>query len=136
QAAAAIRPAPAADSYLVQPGDSLAVIARRTGVSQRDLLAFNNLTDANLVRSGSRLRLVPAQASSDAASPPTATVASASPPAVAAARPAAVAPDLPALETPAQARQPTGDAGGISASLADPSNYLVAANDKVEVQAA
>jgi len=134
--AAAARPAPAADSYLVQPGDSLAVIARRTGVSQRDLMAFNNLPDANLVRSGSRLRLVPAQPSSDAASPPTATVASVSPPAVAAARPAAVAPDLPALETPAQARQPTGDAGGISASLADPSNYLVAANDKVEVQAA
>ncbi|CAG0942508.1 Membrane-bound lytic murein transglycosylase D [Gammaproteobacteria bacterium] len=129
------QPAPAADSYLVQPGDSLAVIARRTGVSQRDLLAFNGLADANHVRSGSRLRLVPpAGAAPEPAA--TATVASSRPPAVAAGRPATVAPDLPALESPAQAKQPTGDAGGISASLADPSNYLVTDNDKVEVQAA
>lgn len=116
-------PPAAAETYVVQAGDSLERIAARTGVSQRDLMAFNDLRNANLVRAGQKLRLAP---------PPGA-------PAVVAAAPAAAgkdAADLPAVDAPAAARQPVGDAGGQSASLADPSDYLVADNDTVEVQAA
>jgi membrane-bound lytic murein transglycosylase D len=101
-----------AEIYVVRVGDSLARIAERTGVSQRQLMALNDLADPDLVRTGQRLRLTgPAE-----------------PLPVATAR-------APAVEPPAAAR-PVGDAGGTAASLADPSDYLVAADDTVEVQAA
>lgn len=52
--------AAAAGTYTVRPGDSLAVIARRTGVSQRQLMAWNELTNPNRIYPGQRLRLAPA----------------------------------------------------------------------------
>ncbi len=125
---------PAVRAYVVQPGDSLASIARKTGVRQRELLALNNLDNPDLVRSGTRLRLVAADsgntkpAAAGARAGGTASVQRAVEPAAAA--------NLPALESAAQAKEPTGDVGGTSASLADPSNYLVAGNDTVEAQAA
>ncbi|MEM9666539.1 MAG: LysM peptidoglycan-binding domain-containing protein [Bacteroidota bacterium] len=51
-------PAPAATSYRVQRGDNLTTIARRHGVSVRDLRAWNNLS-SDRIQAGQRLALVP-----------------------------------------------------------------------------
>jgi membrane-bound lytic murein transglycosylase D len=53
-------PAPPKDGgYVVRTGDTLARIARRYGVSMRELAALNGLDDPNLIRPGQRLRLGP-----------------------------------------------------------------------------
>jgi membrane-bound lytic murein transglycosylase D len=109
QSPPATPPADAPEFYVVRAGDSLARVAARTGVSQRELVALNGLGNANQIRVGQKLRLAAA---------PT---------------PAAVAANQPAVEDPAQ---PAGESGGTAASLADPSDYLVADDDTVEVQAA
>lgn len=44
-------------TYVVRRGDSLSVIARRTGVPQQRLLALNDLNNANRLYPGQRLRL-------------------------------------------------------------------------------
>ena len=41
-----------ADQYVVQPGDTLGDIAQRYGISVRDLMQANNITDANLLAVG------------------------------------------------------------------------------------
>jgi LysM repeat protein len=46
-----------ARTYVVRRGDNLAVIAKRTGVSQRRLMALNSLDDPNRIYPGQRLRL-------------------------------------------------------------------------------
>lgn len=48
-------------TYLIQPGDTLAVIARRHGTTVAQLKAFNNLR-SNLVRAGDRLAIPEAPA--------------------------------------------------------------------------
>lgn len=118
--ASAAAPAPGAEFYVVRSGDSLARVAQRTGVSQRQLVALNGLGNANHIRVGQKLRL-------RADAPPAA--AEAAPAAVAAAAP--VAQPAPAAGTDAPSVGPRATA----ASLADPSNYLVADDDTVEVQA-
>jgi len=40
---------PEPETYLVQPGDTLDAIARRHGVSRRDLMAANRITNPNLI---------------------------------------------------------------------------------------
>jgi membrane-bound lytic murein transglycosylase D len=45
-------------TYVVRRGDNLAVIAKRTGVPQRRLMALNSLDDPNRIFPGQRLRLV------------------------------------------------------------------------------
>lgn len=120
-AAPAAIAAPAQETYLVRPGDSLALIAQRTGVSQRDLMAFNGLSNPNLVRSGQRLRL-------------TAPAAAAGPvPAAEEAEPLLAATESAA--TPATASLPGGEPAGTAALVADPSDYRVGSDDTVEVQA-
>jgi membrane-bound lytic murein transglycosylase D len=122
--AAAEPPPPAptrAGSYVVRAGDTVGAIAARTGVSQRDLLAWNGLPNANLVRKGQRLRLTAPDA---AGTGPTATVAAVETPAPAAPEPVA------AVTEADQAARSTAP------SLADPADYLVADDDTVEVQAA
>lgn len=42
-------------SYVVQPGDSLSVIARQHGISTAELAAANGISDYNLIRIGQRL---------------------------------------------------------------------------------
>ncbi len=103
-------------TYRVRRGDSLALIARRTGISQRDLIEFNGLRDANMLRSGQTLRLVPPPAATEAAPAPATTVA-----------------DGP---NDATAVKPAAGESPPSTSLADPSDYLVAGDDTIEVQAA
>ena len=48
-------PAAADGDYVVQPGDTLSVIAKRNGVSTRDLAAANSITDYQLIRVGQKL---------------------------------------------------------------------------------
>jgi LysM repeat protein len=51
--------AAAPDVYVVQPGDTLAVIARRYGLDYRDVAAWNDISNPALIRVGQRLRLSP-----------------------------------------------------------------------------
>ncbi len=50
-------PGPAEDVYRVRPGDSLSSIAKRFGVSERDLLALNKIRDRDRVVAGQLLQL-------------------------------------------------------------------------------
>jgi LysM repeat protein len=55
-------PAPAAliegDYYTIQVGDTLTIIAQKTGVSEEDIMAANNMSNANLLLAGQDL-LIP-----------------------------------------------------------------------------
>lgn len=59
--------------YRVQPGDTLSGIARSNGQSNRDLIAWNNLTDPNHIEVNQTLRVVPPRADS-AVAPASASV--------------------------------------------------------------
>jgi membrane-bound lytic murein transglycosylase D len=112
----------AAEVYVVRAGDSLARISGQTGVSQRDLLAFNGIRNPDRVRSGQRLRLTSPDGGVTVAAPPKP-----------AQQPVAIAANLPAVEVPGTTPPATGDT---AASLADPSDYLIGDDGTVEVQAA
>jgi membrane-bound lytic murein transglycosylase D len=55
--AAPARAKAGAGTYVVRRGDNLAVIAKRTGVSQRRIMALNSLDNPNRIYPGQRLRL-------------------------------------------------------------------------------
>lgn len=60
----------APEVYVVQPGDTLSLIARRYGLDYRDVAAWNDIDNPALIRVGQRLRLAPpgeAAAASEAA---------------------------------------------------------------------
>jgi murein DD-endopeptidase MepM/ murein hydrolase activator NlpD len=57
--------------YIVQPGDTLAAIARRFGTTISVLVQLNNLTNPNLIRPGQQL-LVPTTSATPTATPTTA----------------------------------------------------------------
>lgn len=65
---------PTENSYTVQPGDSLSVIAKRFGVSMADLMTRNNLTDADFVYVGQRLSIPAAIAATATEQLPSATI--------------------------------------------------------------
>ena len=44
-------------TYVVRQGDNLAIIAKRTGVPQRRLMAINSIDNPNRIFPGQRLRL-------------------------------------------------------------------------------
>lgn len=68
----AVTAAPAgADIYVVQPGDTLSLIAKRTGVPAADLAAANGITNQHLVRAGQQLQ-VPSKAKAAAKPAPAA----------------------------------------------------------------
>ena len=50
------------DAYVVKPGDALSKIAAAHGVKTKDLMAANNLTDANKIRAGQKLVIPGAKA--------------------------------------------------------------------------
>jgi lipoprotein NlpD len=93
-APAADAPAPLAPVppgyYRVQPGDTLSSVARKNGQSNRDLIAWNNLSDPNHIEVNQVLRVSPTQGGSAV------TSASAPVPAPAAAAPAVASTDAPA----------------------------------------
>ncbi|MBN8281463.1 MAG: LysM peptidoglycan-binding domain-containing protein, partial [Gammaproteobacteria bacterium] len=47
----------AGSTYVVRRGDNLAIIAKRTGVPQRRLMAINSIDNPNRIFPGQRLRL-------------------------------------------------------------------------------
>jgi membrane-bound lytic murein transglycosylase D len=56
-AASAKAPASGGGTYVVRRGDNLALIAKRTGVPQRQLMALNDLRNPHRIYPGQRLRL-------------------------------------------------------------------------------
>ncbi|MEZ5342675.1 MAG: LysM domain-containing protein [Acidimicrobiales bacterium] len=58
--AEAVTAAPPAEiTYVIQPGDSLSVVAQRFGVSLRELADFNAISDPNSIKEGQELRIPP-----------------------------------------------------------------------------
>jgi murein DD-endopeptidase MepM/ murein hydrolase activator NlpD len=43
--------------YIIQPGDNLSIIASQFGVTLNDLMAANNITDANTITAGARITI-------------------------------------------------------------------------------
>ncbi|MCC7257372.1 MAG: LysM peptidoglycan-binding domain-containing protein [Gammaproteobacteria bacterium] len=132
-------------THRVKRGDTLSGIARRYGTSVTKLAQANGIKSGSRIRVGQVLKLPgrpgsPVSVAAAREPAPSATPAPAPAPARTAAAattvPARPPADLPAVESPAAVREALGDAGGEAASRADPSNYLVADNDTVEVQAA
>lgn len=128
------REAPTDGVYQVRPGDTLSIIAARLGVSEQTLVEANGLPDGNRIRAGQRLQLALAPAVA-----PT---------------PEAVEAQTATLETPVQeqvakveAAEPASaaEAANLGPTLplavhpeleADPSDYSVASDHTIEVQAA
>lgn len=131
--------------YTVQPGDTLGRIAGQVGTPPKVLLAMNALDDADRILAGQRL------VTGGSAPPPvreTAAVPSQpDTPAPVPARPDAIEPTdtTAATDEPAQPLIATDEGGDLPAIdapqpletelLADPSDYSVAADGSIEVQA-
>ncbi|MGI9341673.1 MAG: peptidoglycan DD-metalloendopeptidase family protein [Gammaproteobacteria bacterium] len=64
------------DDYVVRSGDTIYSIAFRYDLDQRDLMAWNGIDNAALIRPGQRLRLTPPEAGSGSTSPPRSPTAS------------------------------------------------------------
>jgi membrane-bound lytic murein transglycosylase D len=134
---------PGTEVYTVRSGDTLGQIARRSGVQERELLDLNNLTNGNRIYIGQKLQLSAAEATDKTPAPSPA-------PSVAATRPAespvtvkesgpvaAEASAKPASpeEIVAASIEAPAEQGADTAMLADPSDYFVAADGTIEIQA-
>jgi membrane-bound lytic murein transglycosylase D len=127
-------------THKVKRGDTLSGIARRYGTTVAKLAQANGLKPTSRIRIGQVLKLpvrgaaapIRVAAAETAAPPPPPRPKPDTLPSA----PDAQAPVAAAAEGVANASLPGGEAAGTAASLADPSNYLVADNDTVEVQAA
>jgi len=64
----AVQPSGEAETYVVQPGDTLSAIGAKLGVTMQELVEANNLSDANNIFSGQRL-IVPSAQSAPTATP-------------------------------------------------------------------
>ncbi len=64
----AVQPAGDAETYVVQPGDTLSAIGAKLGVTMQELVDANNLNDANNIFSGQRL-IVPSGQAAPTATP-------------------------------------------------------------------
>jgi LysM repeat protein len=58
-------PAASASDYVVQPGDTLSIIAQKFDTSMAALQLLNNIDDARLVRAGQRLKIPTAKLAPD-----------------------------------------------------------------------
>lgn len=140
------------DVYTVRRGDTMAVIARRVGVPAQTLLSANAISDPDRIYAGQKLRLpgAPATANSAmaAAAPqpaPSVAVMAESPPVVRQAETDASVLEpiistgvavLQHIVSEAAAATPPSAASAASIDLsADPSDYSVAADGTIEVQA-
>ncbi len=132
-------PAPPEGLYEVRPGDTLSLIAARFGVSEQALADANGLRDRHRIRAGQTLRvLASASPTPEAVSPESLRDATAS-----ATQPEPTATEVASVESaePASA----GEAADFGPTLplavhpsleADPSDYSIAADGTIEVQAA
>lgn len=126
-----------AETYTVREGDSLSLIASRAGVSQQSLMAMNGLQDENRIIVGQTLYL---QSQAKEQTQPQVAAASAEP-AGSEATAEAVVTDSAAIEVAEEvvsqiAVTESEAAVAATASLADPNDYTVAADDSIEIQAA
>ena len=81
--ASAKEAAASGDAYVVKPGDALSKIAAAHGVKTKDLLAANNLTDANKIQVGQKLVIPGAKETAKAEDKPAEKAAAAVEPAAA-----------------------------------------------------
>jgi membrane-bound lytic murein transglycosylase D len=65
--------------YVVRQGDSIEEIAKRTGLSQAEILKINRLKNPNYIYSGQKLQLAAVEPSKTGASEPTTTASTATP---------------------------------------------------------
>ncbi len=118
--------------YRVRPGDSLGLIAKRAGLKTSELLAMNNIVDANRIYVGQRLRLT-AAVENRAPAPVAVAVAQA---ARVVEPPAAEPEPEPVVVAAGTSAEPSQADEDDAALLLDPADYLVAAGGNIEVQAA
>ena len=111
-----------AATYRVRRGDTISTIARRTKLSEDELLALNDISNRNRIYIGQELRLTAGQL--PIPEPP-----------VAEAEPVVMADSNGSAAGPAIEPAPTGPSFG-SVSLADPNDYSVMSGDLVQVEAA
>jgi membrane-bound lytic murein transglycosylase D len=134
-AAAAEVPIPP-DRYIVRRGDTLSAIGSRHGLTEEQLMKINGLKDRNYVYEGQPLALRESEAVAATAQP-------AAPPPAEVVAVAAESPPVPAAKTeePVSEREAeeTGPAllpGNEAADTADPSDYSVAKDQTIRVEAA
>jgi membrane-bound lytic murein transglycosylase D len=153
-AAAAAKPAAAAaqqEVYVVRRGDSLSEISRRVGVPEQHLLELNRLSNRNFIYEGQKLRVAAAGAPAEPLRAGKVTVTEVAPQSYiivdaeaqpeerqASEREIALAQAAePVSAAQAQALGPTLITGAQAvANAADPSDYTVADDGTIEVQAA
>ncbi len=123
--------APGVQTYTVRSGDTLSRIAQRSGVPERELLARNDLANGNRIYVGQELHLVANQADilqqivePSELAPESSLLAIQAPLESA----ESVAPEMVAVGA-------TAEQGADTAMLADPSDYLVATDGTIEIQA-
>ena len=131
------------ETYRVRSGDTVGGIARRAGISESELLALNGISDRNRIFAGQQLKLrvveteEPARA--EVALEPVVVTASLREP------PPTRSAAIDGAETDTATIDLAGDTETVAANepptesdqmLADPSDYLVAGDGTIEVQAA
>ena len=140
------------DTYTVRRGDSLGVISARTGISQKQLMAMNDMTNPNRIFVGQNLRLSnPAGENSQSAPPPrpepepapAASVAAAEPESgsagAAVAQASATEPEPDEIPVAAEALSEDESATSterLATANPDPSDYSVGKDATIEIQAA
>jgi membrane-bound lytic murein transglycosylase D len=137
--------------YVVRRGDSLSEISRRVGVPEQQLLELNRLSDRNFIYEGQKLRVAATGAPAEALREGTVTVSEVAPQSYIVVDAEAQPEEREATEREiavAQAAEPVSAAQAeelgptlISgaqavANAADPSDYTVADDGTIEVQAA
>lgn len=125
------------DAYVVKPGDALSKIAAAHGVKTKDLMAANNIADANKIRAGQKLVIPGAKAAAKAEEKPAETTAPAAESAAAPAPAPAVEPTAAPVPAPeaAPAVEPAAvpEAAAVSAeSQGDMLPYTVQDGDTAE----
>ena len=150
-AAPAEKPAPGS-IYVVRRGDALSDVARRVGLSESELMALNQIKDRNFIYEGQRLRTSGELKAPEHPGEPPATaeplpgeivtvtvLADANMPSEEEEAEQEIARTQsaePVSEAQAEAISPTLVPGAQAAASADPSDYSVADNGTIEVQAA
>jgi len=134
---------PGTQIYTVRNGDTLGQIARRSGVPERDLLAYNALVNGNRIYAGQKLRLVANETPDSAPVHLVDRTAAVNQPvewSIIGPEPGPVSVDAPgepviSEAAVAQSVEAPAEQGADTAMLADPSDYLVAADGTIEIQA-